>query len=197
MRLFAALELADEARDALAEWWVEACLQLEPSEWRDVPAHNWHLTLAFYGEVDGRDVADLAEALSSCAAQVEPFWLVTGGMGVFPSPKRPRVFWAGVNETAEGGMLKRLARCCRHEGHAMLRKREDHRGRGREAPFQAHVTMARARYPEFLEPVDLNILRKMPPVPEISWQVERLGLYHSILKPEGARYHLLETYEFE
>lgn len=193
MRLFAALDLSDDAREALAEWWLEASAYLEVTDWRDVPSRNWHLTLAFFGDVDGGDVAELADTLADCAANAGPLHLKLQGIGVFPGPERPRVFWAGVEEMGEANELKGLVRCCRHAGHATLRKREDRRGRGKESPFRGHVTLARAREP--FAPMNFNILRRLPPLPEVEWQVETLGLYQSILNPEGARYHLLEEFE--
>jgi len=193
MRLFAALDLSDEAREELAEWWLEASAYLDVDDWRDVPSRNWHVTLAFFGNVDGDDVADLSDSLADCAANAGPLWLRLHDLGVFPGLERPRVFWAGVKEIRDGSELKGLSRCCRHAGHATLRKREDRRGRGKESPFRGHITLARAR--ESFEAMNLNILRKLPPLPEVEWQVETLGLYQSILNPEGARYQLLEEFE--
>lgn len=193
MRLFAALDISEEVRDALAEWWLEASAWFDVDDWRDVPSRNWHLTLAFFGNVDGGDVDELSDALADCAANAGPLHIGLHDLGVFPGPEKPRVFWAGVREVGGGDELKGLARCCRHAGHATLRKREDRRGRGKESPFQGHITLARGREP--FEPMDMNVLRRLPPLPEMEWQVETLGLYQSILKPEGARYHQLDAFE--
>ena len=56
MRLFVAIEMPESVIDEIAAWWQGACLYLPASEWRDLPNRNWHLTLAFFGDVRGRDV---------------------------------------------------------------------------------------------------------------------------------------------
>ena len=116
MRLFAALDLPDDIRHDLAAWWTVACVHLPPAEWRDVPRHHWHITLAFYGDVEGGEVDDLAEALAECSAAASPMGLHIEGCGVFPRPSRSRVFWAGVEQQQGGKDLRHLARCCRQAG---------------------------------------------------------------------------------
>lgn len=188
MRLFAALELPDHVRQALSDWWMNAGGYLDAAAWRHVPAYQWHLTLAFYGDVSGSDADDLAEALLACAAESRPLRLKTGGCGLFPGPQRPRVFWAGVDDDGEGRQLKHLARCCRRSGHATVRAR-----RAREAAFRGHVTMARSGIRAGA--VDAGRLNRILPVPELHWLAERLCLFQSILHPDGVRYRRLEAFE--
>ena len=188
MRLFAALELPDHVRQALIDWWADACAYLDSDAWRRVPPHQWHLTLAFFGDVTGHDAEDLAEALLACASESPFVSLKTGGCGLFPRPQRPRVFWAGVDDQGDAGDLKHLARCCRRAGHATVRGR-----RASEAAFRGHVTLARSGI--HVRAMDGEKLNLMLPVPQIHWRAERLCLFQSILRPEGAQYRRLETFE--
>ncbi|MDQ6982329.1 MAG: RNA 2',3'-cyclic phosphodiesterase [Mariprofundus sp.] len=189
MRLFAAVELPEDAIEALSDWWLEATEYLKQSDWRPVPAHLWHLTLAFYGDVGADDADSLPEQLTACVENIQFIHLCTGGFGVFPKPLRPRVFWAGVEDIDGGKSLKHLAHCCRRAGHATVRKRT-----AREAAFRGHITMARARtYPKGL---DAGMVQMIPPVPEIYWCADRLSLFQSILRPEGPQYRRLETFYF-
>lgn len=184
MRLFAALELPAEVAGELHAWWESAAADYPPAVWRDVPPRNWHLTLAFFGEVEGSDIDDLAEALAACAARSAPLQLALDGFGAFPSVSRPRVLWAGVADA--GGGLVRLARCCRLAGHATVRKRS-----AQDTPFRGHVTLARA---SDALPLEAEVLAAMPPLPELSWTAGRLVLIQSTLRPEGARYRILEDF---
>jgi len=190
MRLFAAVELPEDVREVLSDWWLEASGYLKPSGWRPVPSHLWHLTLAFYGDVTSDDADDLSEHLSACVEHMPFIHLCTGGFGVFPRPARPRVFWAGVENADGGKSLKHLARCCRRVGHATVRKH----GAGK-ANFRGHITIARARnYPNAL---DADVVKLIPNVPNIAWNADRFSLFQSILRPEGLQYRRLETFYFD
>jgi 2'-5' RNA ligase len=190
MRLFAALDIPDRVRGSLSDWWEDACTHLGAKDWRHVPPHKWHLTLAFYGDVAGDDKEDLAESLAGCAIQSPALSLRTEGCGVFPGPGRPRVFWAGVADVGAGSDLKHLTRCCRWVGHATVRKRT-----ARESAFRAHITVARCR--ANAKALDSDYLGLMPSAPQVSWYADSLSLFQSILQPDGVLYRRLETFEFK
>jgi 2'-5' RNA ligase len=190
MRLFAALDIPDFVKESLSDWWADACIHLNTKDWRHVPPHHWHLTLAFYGDVVGSDADDLAESLADCATRSPVLSLETEAYGVFPRPRRPRVFWTGVTDTGAGSDLKHLARCCRRAGHATVRKRN-----AKETAFRAHITVARCR--AHARALDSDRLSLMPPTPQISWSADSISLFQSILLPDGAQYRRLETFKFK
>lgn len=188
MRLFAALDLPDEVLDAAALWWMEVSPRFDPNEWRDVPKENWHLTLAFYGEVTGHELRRLAEKLEECAMLARPLKLSLNGYGFFPKIHRPRVFWIGVEEVGRGGAMKALAGCCRRAGFASVAKTG-----AKSEPFYAHITLARRRGPP--RPMSPQGFLDLPDVPQIRWEADRLCLYRSILGRTGARYRLVESFD--
>jgi len=199
MLLFAAIEIPEYVRDELAVWWSEASLYLPVNEWRDVAQRNWHMTLAFYGEVsgsdkNGSDVNTLAEALDDCATATPPLDLIMGSesadCGVFPRSVRPRVFWAGVASENQTKDLKNLARCCRRAGHATLRKRT-----AKERPFRGHITLARAG--DFATQLTAECWQTLPTMPQLTWTATSLTLFASHLRPEGAQYQRVEEFIFE
>ena len=51
MRLFAALEVPEAIKYEINAWWQLAYPRLGPDLWRAVLPHQWHMTLAFYGDV--------------------------------------------------------------------------------------------------------------------------------------------------
>jgi len=209
VRLFAALDTPYVICEQIHDWWLEAASQLPSGDWRDVPTKNWHLTLAFYGDVEGHEVDDLAEALaehvrgttkeplrSGCKREGElpgvtrPISLKTTGFGAFPKFSKPRVLWAGVDDLEESGELKEMARCCRRAGRATVRKRS-----AKESAFKGHITLARAN--EFVAPISAGTVTAMPPFPELTWEAESLSLFASTLHPDGAKYRKLEEFRFE
>lgn len=188
MRLFAAIDMPEFVADEIAAWWQGACLHIPAAEWRDIPRQHWHLTLAFFGDLSGRDVDMLAESLAICAHETPPIRLKLGNPGVFPGEVRARVFWLGVEDAMGAGALKALARCCRHAGHATLRKRT-----AKEEPFRGHVTLARRRgFPGLLSG---EIRTGMPQPPEVEWTANSLALFQSELHRSGVRYRILEAFD--
>ncbi len=177
-------------------------MYLPDNEWRDIPTQNWHVTLAFYGQVNGLDVDALAEELAACAAKTEPIGLEMQDFGAFPRAARPRVFWAGIGMVARVGMaadiasekqvkdLKNLARCCRRAGHATLRKRT-----AKERPFRGHITLARTG--DFATPLTAECWQALPDMPQLAWTATSLALFTSKLRPEGAQYRRVEEFTFE
>jgi len=210
MRLFAALDAPFDIIEEIDAWWQEAATHLPVGDWRDVPTKNWHITLAFYGDVEGSEVDDLAEALAeyvrgttkqpsgSFARPREgeepgvrgPLALRSNEFGAFPRFSKPQVLWAGVDDSDNSGRLKEMARCCRRAGHATVRKRS-----AKVPPFRGHITLARGN--EFTAPISAEMLAVMPPFPELEWVADSLVLYQSILRLEGAKYRKLESFEFE
>jgi 2'-5' RNA ligase len=96
MRLFVAVVPPDEVLDHLEE-------HLEPrravgGEVRWTDRHQWHVTLAFLGDVPERRLDDLTEVLARSAAKRSPHVLRLAGAGAYPNPYAARVLWAGVEQ---------------------------------------------------------------------------------------------------
>lgn len=109
---------------------------------RWVPSEQWHVTLAFFGEVDEAKAEKLQDGLARAAARSRPFRIRVAGAGTFPRQSRKaRVLWLGVDGEVEE--LRRLADRCAGAGRRSRIAMEDR-------AFRAHLTLARARK----EPVD-------------------------------------------
>ncbi len=169
-RLFVAVAIGDDLRAPLA-----ACVE----EWREHPdlgglrwtdPASWHLTLAFLGATEPTAVPGLIDALGNVVRKHEPIRLETGALGAFPSAGRARVAWYGVEDPA--ATLRRLADDVRRAV-----------GSDRAAPFQAHVTLARAR----AAPVDLrDWVRRDAPTGQL--RISEVLLMRSHIGAGPARY---------
>lgn len=127
MRFFVAVVPAEPAARELRS----ALVRLPDSgvEWTD-PA-DWHMTLAFLGEVPDDRRPALSGALSTVAARTGPVRLHFAGGGHFDS----RVLWAGVGGDVEGLHALSLAtREAADNAHIGLDDR----------PFRPHLTLAHA-----------------------------------------------------
>ncbi|GGS72750.1 RNA 2',3'-cyclic phosphodiesterase [Planobispora rosea] len=70
---------------------------------RWIDQENWHLTLAFLGEVPEEVLPGLETRLGRAASRYAPMTLAFTGAGAFPSARRARVFWSGLREGGGGG----------------------------------------------------------------------------------------------
>ena len=136
MRLFVAVVPPDEVLDDLEE-------HLEPRRdagadvrWTD--RHQWHVTLAFLGDVAERRLDDLTEALTRSAAKRSPLVLRLAGAGAFPNPYAARVLWAGVEQVR--GDLTSVARGIRSSASSVGASPDGTR-------FHPHLTLGRFARP--------------------------------------------------
>lgn len=138
MRVFAALWPTDEVHRHLASALVTAVgvdAETAPGRGPDgvrwTPAENWHVTLAFYGDVGEGRAEVLADRMAGIAADARPFDLELAGAGVFAH----RTLWAGVGGDVAG--VHRLVEGCRDAGDEVGARQDD---RVRSRP---HVTLGR------------------------------------------------------
>lgn len=94
MRAFVAIEIPEPILHDLASWQARFRPVVKDARWTQ--PESIHLTLKFLGEISESKTQEVIQALNSVAA-FEPFLIEIGGFGFFPSPRRPRIFWAGVN----------------------------------------------------------------------------------------------------
>ena len=141
---------------------------------RFVPRENYHLTLAFIGEV-GEDGARAAvRALDAACEGVAPIPLHANGLGHFGKP-RDATLWLGIESQ---GRAEELAARVRE---ALSENWVDYDSKA----FRAHVTLARrARLPKDELPGPVF------PGDDLAREVT---LYRSTLSSEGATYKPLYT----
>ena len=167
IRLFCALRLPNDALDGLVAWQRE--LPARPGV-RLVARPNLHVTLAFLGHRPRTEVAGVAAALRDAASRAGELVL------------RPRRY----RETRSVGMLVlddeedrtvALARDLHHRLERLGVYRPERR------PWLPHVTVLRFRSPP----------RLAPGVPDLGpVRPSDAALYHSVLRPTGAQYEVLE-----
>lgn len=166
-RLFAAL---DPPPDVVAD--LDRALRRKSAALRWVPPDQWHVTLAFYGDVAAVDEEDLRERLARAAGRTTPISLQLNSGGCFPRrPDSARVLWAGVaGDLAELGRLAdRCVAAGRRSGIEMERRR-----------FQGHLTLARARVPTDMS----GRLGELWAYAGPAWVATTLRLVHSTLGAE-------------
>jgi RNA 2',3'-cyclic 3'-phosphodiesterase len=182
VRLFVALEIPSEIRNALAVFVKELRGIAPQAKW--VRAENLHVTLKFLGETESARVAVMEGALGSIRA-AQPVTMEFRGLGFFPNEKRPRVFWVRMESSAN---LKALAEEIDSSMHELGFPLEDR-------PFTPHLTLARFNPPGL--PPKLG-----PAVKEHSsrsfgaFTARKFHLIESKLKSTGAEYTTVQSFPF-
>ncbi len=182
MRLFTGIDLLGGVRERLER----LLMHLRPAahlKWS--PVYNLHLTLKFIGEWPEEKLPQLAEALRSIPAR-QPIVAEVKGLGWYPNPHHPRVFWVGVQA---GEPLQNLVRDLEAALAPLGIAKED-----RE--FSAHLTLARIK-----DPVPLQALRgviaQLESLEFGSFPVDRFYLYRSQPGAAGSIYTKLSEFPFE
>ena len=184
MRLFLAVPIPFTLQQQLDSWWQQQKLHF--AGWRSMPQSNRHLTLHFLGDVEGRHLDGLCDALSELFSETLPLSLDTQGYGFFPKPSRATTFWVGVKENDESGELKRCASRCRHVCQPFQQKHS-----GKATPFRGHITMAR----HSLQIDAGDLIQRVDEPLKFSWIADEIQLISSQLPPQGALYQTVERFE--
>ena len=104
MRLFIAINLPKKERMRLHRAARTLRERELPVRW--VEPDRYHLTLKFLGDVRSELEEKVVETMERVASSTEPFEIQLGGFGAFPTIRRPRVLWAGVEASPELRCLK-------------------------------------------------------------------------------------------
>jgi len=182
VRLFVAVEIPPAVRKSLGEFL--AVLRALSSQPRWVRTDNLHITLKFIGEVQPEKLGDIRAALSAVHSD-RSVTLDFRGVGFFPNEKRPRVFWAGIEASAN------LARLASDIDRALEKPGVPPEKR----PFSPHLTLARFEPPGLPEKLRA-VIQEYAKREFGSVAAREFHLIESKLKPGGAEYTTLETFPF-
>lgn len=141
-----------------------------------------HITILFLGEVDDRDLHAVCRAVQEVAATEPAFSLRVSGVGAFPTPRRPKILWAGIDEGTE--QLKRLYDRLEAKLTAQGTYRKEERG------YMPHLTLGRVQR----ENDELALARELPRLQ--GWDggrtmVEEVLVFGSVLQRDGPEHTVL------
>jgi len=177
VRLFVALELPGEARDALQAWRDDALRSV--SALRAVAPEGLHVTLCFLGSHSESEIGAIADACATVTPQPRAR-LRLGAVRWLPA-RSPRVLAVEI-EDCDGALTRAqaaLSKALQAGGWYAPERR----------PFLAHVTVARV--PKGARPR----LRELVSPPPLGVEASTITLFRSRLGPLGARYEPLRSVE--
>jgi 2'-5' RNA ligase len=179
LRAFIAVELPIEIRQAACA--ATSKLRKEIGELvRWVPLENMHLTLKFLGDVAPSNMDMLSQMLRAETELFNCFDLGLNGLGSFPSPKRPRVIYIGIQAPAALESLYRgIESASRRLGYE-----------SEERGFSPHLTLGRVK--QNVTATEQQMIRRALEQTKIdslgTARVDSVKLFKSDLKPTGSVY---------
>jgi 2'-5' RNA ligase len=184
-RLFVAVMVPEEIRDAMVEAQAEMRRALAQSRVGWTRAEQMHLTLKFLGDVEAPRVEELTEAIRSAVSGFGSLRLRAEGLGFFPNPRSPRVAWIGVRDEADA--LPRLQRAVEGAVGGFTAEKP-------ESGFAGHVTLARIKALKRPEVEGLaRLARGMAGRVFGEWTASTITIMRSEIQPSGARHTGLAT----
>lgn len=185
LRCFLALELPASVQQAIRGATSQTRRALGADVVRWIPEPNIHLTLKFLGETAPSSVEQIGAALQSEVPQYKHFVVELRGMGAFPSVKRARVLWIGLQAPpALASLQHELDVATSRLGYV-----------SEEREFSPHLTIGRVR--QNASSSDLQRIREVLEANPIDYlaafTVDAVHLYASELLPTGSVYSKLRT----
>ena len=179
LRTFVAIFPPPEVREAL----FQAARDLpESKDFRLVSQEKIHLTLKFLGDVAEDDLDCVKLALQPIREGHDPFEVSTSNFGAFPSEKKPRILWAGIEVGKE-----RL--CTVVEDVENLLEPAGFKRENR--PYTPHLTLGRT----WAHRTTLGTSEICPPA--LRFTVSGVDLVESSPSKNGINYSILATYPFK
>ncbi len=180
MRCFIAINLNPSVKADIKAFIQENNLyqNLKGVKW--VKPENFHITLAFLGEISDKQAFTIKEMLENISTKHEAFSIELSGSGFFPNIKKPKVFWLGIKEQPKLLKLKNDIDKGLTECNIQYDKK----------PFSPHLTIGRIKSPIKIKPEILEELNF-----NTCFWVTEIFLMKSDLFPDGPVYS--ELYSFK
>jgi RNA 2',3'-cyclic 3'-phosphodiesterase len=180
LRAFIAIELPNNTLEEIEKQTASLRQDLGNNIVRWVPLQNMHLTLKFLGDIASSHVDFLKQLLTREAESHSQFYLQLGGLGSFPTLRRPRLLWIGIHAPADLSSLQKGIEA----GTSRLGYEQE------EHPFSPHLTIGRIR--QNINALEMQKIRTALATIQLgkigTFKVDSVHLVKSDLLPNGSIY---------
>lgn len=177
LRLFVAIDLPEDVRTLVEQGVAPLRERFPQARW--VPTRNQHVTLKFLGTTWPRLVDQVIQTVGEVAGAHHALETRVAELGAFPSARRARVLWVGLDDPA--GRLAAIA-------SALDEALAEH-FRPEKRAFTPHLTVAR-----FDPPIRLDDDLAEVGVESRPFGVEWLVVYRSHLQRPAPVYEAIATF---
>lgn len=181
-RTFVAIPIPDNLGAKVGRLQSQLAAQVPDVRWAS--SGDFHLTLAFLGDVDDTDLNNVCRVVAEVSRGVESFELRIEGFGVFPDAERPRTLWTGL----VGPGLEPLGRLRTAIADALT-----HLKYPPDKQFHPHVTLGRLKSGRTAAPNLTPLLNHYRTWSAGSFRIAEIATFASTLTSEGPVYARLGT----
>ncbi|MBI5654671.1 RNA 2',3'-cyclic phosphodiesterase [Candidatus Uhrbacteria bacterium] len=176
MRLFIGIPLNPALSTHLQQVW--SGIDSLPTNLRQIPPANWHVTLAFLDEIDEDKVETLAELLAQATDKTPRGAFLVDRLEAFPRKKPVKITAHAslVDPESWRSFVQRIRDFASIVAPHLDRK-----------PWTPHISIAKAQKGMHLKPFSREFT-------EFAWIPEEFVLYRSIQSAAGTKYETLYTF---
>lgn len=172
MRAFIAIDLPISIKNKISR--IQSHLKTSDISAKWVKPENIHLTLKFLGNIKEPQIGQVKDTIRETASLLKPFEVSFNNFGVFPNPKKPKVFFISLTEE---NALKKIA--------DILENKLEKFGFKKENRFKAHITLARIKNATNI----INLVKEITNISFIkSFAIQEIILFRSTLTQLGPTY---------
>jgi RNA 2',3'-cyclic 3'-phosphodiesterase len=176
LRLFVAFDLPEPVKDSIERAIAPLIEKFPRARW--VPRENWHVTVKFLGATYPRLLPWVEASIADITGERRKVGTSLTSLGSFPSSRRARVLWAGLDDRAG-----RLAEISLGLDAALSKE-----FRPEKRPFTPHLTVARSEPPLALSEGWSGQLE------QLQFVVEEVILFRSYLRRPAPVYEPLRSF---
>ncbi len=181
-RLFVAIKLKPDENFLRIYYFLKQNLKHDLIKW--VEPDKLHLTLKFLGKTPNEKIPRIKQILSDFIKDKSKFEIAFDKVGIFGSSYNPRVIWFGINNNQQ---IKDL-------GENLLQHFHENGFQQDRQNFVPHLTIGRIKKLENKKYFQ-SVIDKVKEENIQKFEIEKIILYQSILKPSEPVY--IELGEFE
>ncbi len=153
---------------------------------KTVERGNLHISIKFLGDLNRLEIEKISLTLQQLSSKYQPFRInLSKSIGIFPSTKKPRVIWIGVEKGSRE--VEKIYHDIERELQGESFYRIDNK-------FTTHITLGRVKYIKY--PNNLIEFMKKIDFKDISQTVNSIELMESTLTAKGPIYGVISEFSF-
>jgi RNA 2',3'-cyclic 3'-phosphodiesterase len=180
IRAFIAVDLQPQVIEQICQAISDLKHRIPGIRW--IAPQNFHVTLKFLGDIEETQIGVIGAALADMIGPFPRLTINAKGLGVFPDLRRPRILWVGLTGNTLPALAARVQSALEPLSFA-----------AEQRPFTPHLTIGRWRQIDRPPKTLSEDLARWRDREFGEFLIDRVTLYRSVLKSEGATYQALKV----
>lgn len=186
-RLFIAIEIPENVKQNL----LTILDKYASDRINRVPKNNMHITVQFLGDIEEGSIKKIEKKLESIVENIEPFYLNVENIIFAPPRKIKNMIWATLGENnGYKKIVEKTSTNLKFYIDKNITSKNKNIMRKQRIP---HITLARFKDPMNVDGINFNDID----IQKDKFEVNCISLWESKLSNEGAKYQILNRFNFK